>query len=287
MPADLFSFAPLVSLLEPFSLSFAWTDLLLIAALVVLEAALSADNAVALAALVKDLPTPEQRGRALRWGIAGAYGFRILIVLLAAWLVEFDPIQLLGAVYLLWLSFQHFRASDEEDVNTSSNQRGFWQTLILVELTDLVFSFDSIAASIAVSRKVWVIIAGGILGITLMRYMASLFLRWLDIFTRLEDAAFTIIAVVGCRMLVEVLLPDVEIPEWMLLTAVLILFVWGFSKQIPPEPAESLGSLHPSAAQEPLQNAPAPPADHNGSSSSMPISATPLSSGVDPLIQVD
>jgi hypothetical protein len=81
-----------------------------------------------------------------------------------------------------------------------------------------------------------VIILGGILGITLMRYMASLFLRWLDEFSRLEDAAFAIIALVGSLMLLEVFFPQIELPEWGMVLAVLPLFVWGFSQRRSPSP---------------------------------------------------
>ncbi|MEN9225749.1 MAG: TerC family protein [Thermostichus sp. HHBFW_bins_43] len=218
--------------------TFTWTDVFLVGALVFLEAALSADNAVALAALVKHLPTPQQQNRALRWGIVGAYGFRIAIIFAAVWLVEYPPAQFFGACYLLWLAWQHFRGEEEGEEQDITRHANFWQTLIMVELTDLVFSFDSIAASVAVSRKAWVIILGGILGITLMRYMASLFLRWLDEFSRLEDAAFAIIALVGGTMLFEVFFPQIEIPEWGVMLAVIPLFVWGFSRRMGSDPSD-------------------------------------------------
>ncbi len=252
--------------------SLTWTDLLVIAALVLLEAALSADNAVALAALVKHLPNQQQQNRALRWGMIGAFGFRIAIVLTATWLVDCWPAQLGGAVYLLWLSFQHFRQDDTDEDDRIPSSANFWQTILLVELTDLVFSFDSIAASIAVSRKAWVIITGGILGIILMRYMASFFLRWLDVFCRLEDAAYFMIAVVGGRMLFNAVWPTWEIPEWMMLVVIVGAFVWGFSKRVDPNVAEELEtypSLDLSAAQDDSELADAAV----GSASSAPAEA--------------
>lgn len=235
---------------------FHWSDVLVVAVLVVLEAALSADNAVALAALVRHLPSDQQRQRALRWGMVGAYGFRIAIVLAATWIVDYPPARFLGALYLLWLTWQHFRSPEDQQAERLPNTANFWQTLVLVELTDLVFSFDSIAASIAVSHKAWVIIVGGILGITLMRYMASFFVRWLDEFSRLEDAAYIIIALVGGRMLLEVVLPSLELPEWAMTPLVILCFVWGFSRrdlpsldldldsETQPDP-EELASQHP------------------------------------------
>lgn len=211
--------------------SLEWSDLVVIAALVVLEAALSADNAVALAALVRHLPDPEEQKRALRWGIFGAYGFRIGIILAATWILNYWPVRLAGALYLLWLVVQHFRDRADPDLEVIPNTANFWQTLLLVELTDLAFSLDSIAASVAVSSKPWVIILGGILGITLMRYMANFFITWLDEFPRLEDAAYLMIALVGTRMVYELALPEFPVPEWFSLGLIALLFLWGFSQR--------------------------------------------------------
>ena len=38
-----------------------------------------------------------------------------------------------------------------------------------VELTDIVFAIDSILVAVAMSQKIWVILAGGLLGIVMMR----------------------------------------------------------------------------------------------------------------------
>jgi YkoY family integral membrane protein len=224
----------LVQMIAPF-LTVSWSDVVLVVALIFLEAALSADNAVALAAMVKHLPTPQEQNRALRWGIVGAYSFRILIILLATWIIEFKPAKVLGAAYLLWLCVQHFSVDKEHELERVPGSANFWQTIVLVELTDLAFSFDSIAASVAVAHnKTWILILGGVAGITLMRYVASFFIQWLDEFERLENAAYYMIALVGTRMFLEVLQPAWEIPEWVILTAVLAFFVWGFSKRQSP-----------------------------------------------------
>ena len=42
----------------------------------------------------------------------------------------------------------------------------FWTTVVKVELTDIVFAIDSILVAVAMSNKTWVILTGGILGIT-------------------------------------------------------------------------------------------------------------------------
>ena len=83
------------------------SDLLTIGLLVLLEGLLSADNAMVLAVLVLGLP-PEQQQKALKYGILGAFVFRIIATLLAVFLISLSWVKLAGAAYLLFLSFQHF-----------------------------------------------------------------------------------------------------------------------------------------------------------------------------------
>ncbi|WP_017326909.1 DUF475 domain-containing protein [Synechococcus sp. PCC 7336] len=222
-----------LDLLNDILRSLEWSDLLAIAALVVLEAALSADNAVALATMVRHLPTGTERDRALRWGIVGAYSFRIAAILGATQILGYWPAKLAGGLYLLWLVAQHFRDVADESIDAVPNTANFWQTIVLVELTDIAFSLDSIAASVGVSSKAWIVILGGLLGITLMRYMASFFVGLLDEYVRLEDAAYYMIAFVGTRMLAEIVMPEFALPQWLMVGIIGTFFAWGFSKRNP------------------------------------------------------
>ena len=117
-----------LDLLNDILRSLEWSDLLSIGALVLLEAALSADNAVALAAMVRHLETEKERDRALRWGIVGAYSFRIAVILAATWIISYWPAKLAGALYLFWLVIQHFRDKADEDIEAIPNTANFWQT---------------------------------------------------------------------------------------------------------------------------------------------------------------
>ena len=62
--------------------SFQFGDLGIVAFLVVLEALLSADNALVLAIMVKHLPSKLQR-KALLYGLGGAFIFRFVAILFA------------------------------------------------------------------------------------------------------------------------------------------------------------------------------------------------------------
>src|SRR5512134_768328 len=88
-------------------LDIAPSDLVTVGLLVVLEGLLSADNAMVLAVLVLGLPKKEQK-QALRYGIIGAFAFRIIAILLAVYLIQIRVVMLIGAAYLLYLPYTHF-----------------------------------------------------------------------------------------------------------------------------------------------------------------------------------
>jgi YkoY family integral membrane protein len=214
------------------------SDFLTIALLVALEGLLSADNALVLAILVLGLPKNQQR-KALRYGIVGAFAFRTIATLLAAYLIRLALVKLAGAGYLLYLVYRHFFTGDSaEDRRTprkavpAMGLSAFWATVVKVELTDIVFAVDSILVAVAMSPKVWVIITGGILGIVAMRMVIGRLLALVERYPPLVDAAFVIIAWVGLKLIIEFLhgegLIGWQIPKWLSLSLIVVIFGVGF-----------------------------------------------------------
>lgn len=191
--------------------SFAYADLFTILVLIVMEGLLSCDNAVVLALLVKDLPQ-EQKSKALKYGIIGAYVFRIAALCLATYILKYWWLKVAGGAYLLWITTKFFLESKDEnddgvaDVNVKRwfGLSLFWSTVISVELTDIAFSADSIAAAIALSNKLWVLIAGGLLGILAMRFAAQGFIYLLGRFPALETCAFVAVGIIGLKLTAEI-----------------------------------------------------------------------------------
>jgi YkoY family integral membrane protein len=79
-----------------------------IANLIIIESLLSVDNAAVLATMVMDLPHA-QRDKALKYGIWGAYIFRGVAMIFAAFLLGFWWLKPLGGMYLLWLVADQFK----------------------------------------------------------------------------------------------------------------------------------------------------------------------------------
>ena len=195
-----------------------------VAVLVLLEGLLSADNALVLAVMVRHLPK-EQQKRALRYGVIGAFGFRLIAVLFASILLRYWVVKAAGGVYLLWIASSHLLFGDDDE----SERKGrfgssFWGTVIGVELTDIIFSVDSILAAIAsaegledqlgaivlftvpafgvvVDIKLLVIYIGGVLGIIAMRFIAGYFLILLDKFHGLAIGAYYLVGWIGLKLL--------------------------------------------------------------------------------------
>lgn len=230
----------LPSLTDVFEGADQWGEVLaLLPVLVMLELVLSADNAVALAAIARSSGTPDQERLALNIGIGLAMVLRVGLIVLAQWVLQTLWVQLLAAVYLFWMVANHLKTrsastgsdgSDSDGMNLAgSTRRTLVQTVVLLGFTDLAFSIDSVAAAVAVSDQILLISTGALIGIVALRFTSGLFIRWLDDYPRLETAGFLSVAFVGIRLLLHVMLPSLNQPDWLTLLVVLILFVWGFS----------------------------------------------------------
>lgn len=219
------------------SAGLSWNTVLILPVLIALEAVLSADNAIALAAIAQGLASHEQQRRALNIGLVAAFALRVGLILTATWVINFWQFELLGAAYLLWLVYQHFTAAAEDDPKTGEHHHhgpkfsSLWQAIPTIALTDLAFSLDSVTTAIAISSNTWLVLTGGLIGVITLRFMAGLFIRWLEEYVYLEDAGFVTVALVGGRLLLRVLNDSIVPPDWLMISFIVVLFIWGFSKR--------------------------------------------------------
>lgn len=187
--------------------------LLIILNLIVIESLLSVDNAAVLATMVLDLPK-EQRNKALKYGIIGAYVFRGICLLIAGWLVKIWFLKPIGGFYLLWLAYSYFKnkhtvKTEEETVDkqkswlyrsTVGALGTFWSTVALVEVMDLAFSIDNVFAAVAFTDHMPLIYIGVFIGILAMRFVAQGFVKLLEKYPFLETVAFLVIGVLGLKL---------------------------------------------------------------------------------------
>ncbi|ASA23870.1 TerC family protein [Paenibacillus donghaensis] len=207
-------------------LEYGWVLLVLVA----LEGLLAADNALVLAIMVKHLPD-EERKKALFYGLAGAFVFRFGSLFIISYLVDIWQVQAIGALYLLFIALNHilrkffFRKNVTEEANESGTagavnkkKASFWFTVLKVEIADIAFAVDSILAAVALAvalppsgighiggldgGQFIVIFTGGFIGLVIMRFAASFFVKLLHTRPGLEVAAFFIVGWVGVKLAV-------------------------------------------------------------------------------------
>ena len=124
------------------------------------------------------------------------------------------PLLLLAADYLPWLRGHHVMAGDPSpgaDAGTAESPavaaaegqasasvvpdasvqvRKLAAVVVTLGLTDLAFSLDSVAAAVAVTDRLVLVMAGGVIGVVALRLTAELFIRWLEVFRHLETPGY-------------------------------------------------------------------------------------------------
>lgn len=195
--------------------------------LVLLEGLLAADNALVLAIMVKHLPE-DVRKKALFYGLVGAFVLRLGSLFIISYLVDIWQVQAIGALYLLFIALNHIfrkvvvkKGEAEADETKEKKGSGFWMTVVKVEFADIAFAIDSILAAVALAVSLphtglgtigtmdtgqfIVVFLGGFVGLVIMRFAASAFVKLLEQRPSLEIAAFVIVGWVGVKLAVHTL----------------------------------------------------------------------------------
>ncbi|OLN22384.1 hypothetical protein BTO30_10010 [Domibacillus antri] len=202
-------------------LEYAWV----LGVLIILEGILAADNAVVMAVMVKHLPKDQQK-KALFYGLLGAFVFRVLALFLISFLVKVWQVQAIGALYLFFICFSHLykKWKEKEEsieghgIEEPKKGSSFWMTVLKVEIADIAFAIDSMLAAVALavtlpetgwghiggidSGQFLVMFLGGFVGVVIMRFAATWFVRLLQKYPTLETAAFLIVGWVGVKLAV-------------------------------------------------------------------------------------
>ena len=215
-----------------------WVELApLLPVIVSLELVLSADNAVALASITKRLNNIDLQKKALNIGILIALLLRIIVILTAQFILNFWPVKLLGGLYLISLaitkinSLNNNQSNQKDNIKSSNSNFSLFYVILLLAFTDLAFSIDSITAAVAISDQFLLVITGAIIGVIALRFTSGLFIKWLEIYVNLEKAGYIAVAIIGIKLIMQLIFSDVLIPEYLFFLFMLCLFLWGFSNK--------------------------------------------------------
>ncbi len=216
-----------------------WSEILtLLPILISLEILLSADNAIALASLTKSLKNSTDRTNALNIGITISLIFRILLILLSSFLLQFLFIRIFAGLYLIYLFFSNVILKNQkkdtslsDDLSITNKNLDFLKVVSLLSITDLAFSIDSITTAVAISDQYILIVIGAFIGVIALRFTSEIFLRLLEYFFRLEMAGYIAILIIGVKLILNTLVKESFLPDYYFYILIFLSFVWGFSKK--------------------------------------------------------
>lgn len=209
-------------------------DWLIILSLVMIECLLSVDNAVVLAAQTRVLPTLEEQEESLFYGIWGSYIFRFLIIGIGTYLINFWEIKVIGAAYLVYLVYRFFHNKFfgkrpmhkvRNRATSLTGRKRFWSVVAQIEFMDIIFSVDSVLASLAISPNPVIVLIGGLIGIACMRGVAEIIMRLMRKIPELEPMAYVLIFIIAIKLFLTIPAIDVEIPADIFGMFMLFVFV--------------------------------------------------------------
>jgi len=152
---------------------------------------LSGDNALVIAMAAGHLP-PRLRGKAVRWGIAGAVLLRIAMALAAVRLLRLPLLQASGGLLLVGIAVRlAAESAPRHGMKSGGTMRAAGLSILLA---DFVMSLDNVLAVAALSRGNPALMAAGIaLSVPLIPWGSSVMMRILRRFPVLVHAGAAIL----------------------------------------------------------------------------------------------
>lgn len=199
-------------------------DWLVILSLVLIECLLSVDNAIVLAAQTRVLPSLKEQEESLFYGIWGSYIFRFLVIGIGTYLINFWEIKVIGSLYLMYLVYRFFASKLKHQAKQTkvhpkmrnrhlTGRRLFWSVVAQIEMMDIIFSIDSVLASLAISSNPVIVLIGGMIGIACMRGVAEIIMRLMRKIPELEPMAYVLIFIIAIKLFLTIPAIDTEIPS--------------------------------------------------------------------------
>jgi YjbE family integral membrane protein len=157
-----------------------------------IDIVLSGDNAVVIAMAARSLP-PHQQRKAVLIGAGAAVALRVMLTVVAAKLLTYSYLHIVGGVLLLWIGTQLLREDDEGE----GEEKTYGSMLVAVRtilLADLIMSLDNvIAVAAAAQGSMPLLILGLLISIPLVITSSSIMIKLM--------ARFPIIVVLGAALI--------------------------------------------------------------------------------------
>ena len=174
---------------------------------ILIDVALSGDNAIVIALAASGLPA-HQRRKAIAIGIGAAIALRVVFAVSAVYLLDVPGLLLVGGLMLGWVCVKMWRElraeSKAEAQHVEHKAKTLRDAVLQITFADVSMSLDNVLAVSGAARDhVFVMAAGLMMAIAMMAFAANAIAPLLHRWRWLNYAGLALIAYVSTRMVVE------------------------------------------------------------------------------------
>ena len=158
-------------------------QLIILTQIIFIDLVLAGDNAIIIGMVASKFPA-EERKKVIFWGIGGAVILRIILTLLAAYLLQIPGLRLVGGLLLLYIVYKLYvdvikGLANENDIKVDSSN--FMRAIWTVLLADFTMSLDNVLGVAGAAGDHYILLIIGLaLSIILMATAASLISKWIN-----------------------------------------------------------------------------------------------------------
>lgn len=178
--------------------------------IVAIDIVLGGDNAVVIGLACRRLPE-RQRKLGILWGMVGAVGLRVILILFAVTLLAVPYLKLVGAALLLWIGVKLLLPEGDEGGHNIEAGATLAAAIKTIIVADAVMSLDNvIAIAGAAGDSKILIVFGLLLSIPIIMLGSQLVIKLMDRFPIVIVAGGALLGWIAGGMAVT----DVAVSDW-------------------------------------------------------------------------
>ncbi|TCS78397.1 TerC family protein [Pectinatus cerevisiiphilus] len=168
--------------------------------IIILDLVLAGDNAVVIALASRNLPQ-NMRQKAIYVGTAGAIGIRIVMTVLAAYLLTISYIQAIGGLLLLPIAIKLLKPSEGTgEISVAANFSSAVKTIIVA---DAAMGIDNVLAIAGAAHgNLTLVVVGLLISVPIIIWGSSLIAKCMDKFPMLITLGAAILAYTSATMII-------------------------------------------------------------------------------------
>jgi YjbE family integral membrane protein len=170
--------------------------------ILLIDLVLSGDNAIIIALASRGLPL-KQRQKAILWGTFGAVFFRILLAVIATYLLMIPYLMCLGGLALIYIALK-LLLQEQERGDAVKPAGTLYEAVKIILIADVVMSLDNVLAVAGVAAGNFVLLSLGIaLSIPMVIWGSTYLLKLMDKYPVIIYAGAGVLAFTAGKMIIH------------------------------------------------------------------------------------